>query len=93
MYPQIDSGEIRTPGKNVVRVIRNENNPYTPEEIRNKWYKMMNSHLEIDCCMTSPRFGQKNLKSKVVTRTWKGTLKNEEDLPSNWTEGKQDFSG
>ncbi|KAF8223809.1 hypothetical protein L208DRAFT_1515877 [Tricholoma matsutake] len=68
------------------RVIRNENNLFTPKEVRNQWYKMMDDHLKIDCRMTSPRFGKKSLKSKTITNTWKGTLKNKEDLPSNWTE-------
>ena len=67
------------------RVIKNDNNPYVPEEIRNRWYKMIDNRLEIDCHMTSPRFGKKGLQPKVVTDTWKGTLENEEDLPSNWT--------
>jgi hypothetical protein len=67
-------------------VIRNENVPYTEEEIRNKWYKMMDNRLEIDCRMTNLKYGNKGLKTKVVTNTWKGTLENEEDLPRNWTE-------
>jgi hypothetical protein len=24
---------------------------YTPEEIKNQWYKMIDNHLETDCCM------------------------------------------
>jgi len=67
------------------RVIRNENTPYTSEEIRNKWYKMMDERLETDCRMTMPRYGKKGLKTKVVALTWKSTLENEEDLPRNWT--------
>jgi hypothetical protein len=29
---------------------------------------------------------KKGLKPKIVIQTWKNTLKNEEDLPRNWTE-------
>ena len=47
---------------------------------------MIDNCLEIDCRMTSLRSGKKGLQPKVVTNTWKGTLENEEDLPSNWTE-------
>ncbi|KAF8219469.1 hypothetical protein L208DRAFT_1418182, partial [Tricholoma matsutake] len=46
----------------------------------------MDNCLEIDCRMTNLRFGKKSLKIKTVINTWKGTLENEEDLPSNWTE-------
>ena len=57
-----------------------------PEELKNRWYKVMDDRLEMDCRMTNLRYGKKGLKTRVVTSTWKGTLKNEEDLPSNWTE-------
>jgi hypothetical protein len=68
------------------RVIRNENTPFTPEEITNKWNKMVKTRIEIDCNMTSPKYGKKALKIKVVAQTWKGALENEEDLPSSWIE-------
>ncbi|KAF8231482.1 hypothetical protein L208DRAFT_1398821, partial [Tricholoma matsutake] len=68
------------------RVIKYENTPYIPEEISNRWHKMINARLETNCSMTNHRYEKKSLKTKVVAQTWKGTLKNEEDLPSNWTE-------
>ncbi|KAF8230546.1 hypothetical protein L208DRAFT_1215067, partial [Tricholoma matsutake] len=52
----------------------------------NRWYKTMDNRLETDCSMTSPRYGRKSLRTKAVISTWKNTLENEEDLPSNWTE-------
>ncbi|KAF8239803.1 hypothetical protein L208DRAFT_1235773 [Tricholoma matsutake] len=67
------------------RVIKHENTPYTPEEISNRWYKMMNVRLKTDCSLTSPRYGKKGLKPKIVVQTWKSTLENEEDFPRNWT--------
>ena len=68
------------------RVIRNENTPYTQEEVRNRWYKIMDNRLEIDCHMTNLRYGRRGLKTRIVANTWKGTLEKKEDLPSNWTE-------
>ena len=79
------------------RVIRNESTPYT-QEVRNKWYKIMDDRLEIDCRTsgtTNLRYGRKGQKTRIVTNTWKGTLENEEDLRSNCqlARGKRGFSG
>ena len=68
------------------RVIRNENTPYTQEEVRNRWYKIMDNRLEIDCHMTNLKYGRRGLKMRIVANTWKGILEKEEDLPRNWTE-------
>ena len=60
--------------------------PYAQEEVRNGWYKIIDDRLEIDCRMTNLRYGRRGLEIRVVTNTWKGTLEDEEDLPSNWPE-------
>ena len=68
------------------RVIKHENTPYTPEEMSNRWHKMMNIRLKTDCNLTNPQYRKKGLKPKIVVQTWESTLENEEDLPRNWTE-------
>ena len=67
------------------RVKRNENTPFTEEEIRNRWYKMLDIRLEIDCYMTKPSYDKKGMKTKIVTQMWTGTLEKEDCLPRNWT--------
>ena len=43
------------------------------------------SYATPDSKLTSPKYGKKSIRAKIVTQMWKGTLENKEDLPSNWT--------
>ncbi|KAE9387763.1 hypothetical protein BT96DRAFT_1078888 [Gymnopus androsaceus JB14] len=67
------------------RVIANEHAPFSEMEVENRWIRMMNERLEIDCQMTDGRYGKKALSKKLVMQTWKGTLKDEGTLPEDWT--------
>ncbi|KAF8918527.1 hypothetical protein CPB85DRAFT_1213633, partial [Mucidula mucida] len=58
----------------------------SPEQVKNRWKKMINKRLELDCLMTHRRFGKKALSKKKVLMTWKGSLKDEHNLPKDWTE-------
>ncbi|PBK84287.1 hypothetical protein ARMGADRAFT_1048260 [Armillaria gallica] len=68
------------------RVIQQDNIPFTPEEIRNRWMKKINRRLELDCLMTKERFGKKALRKDLVIQTWAGSILNEHQLPQDWTE-------
>ncbi|KAF8957776.1 hypothetical protein BDZ97DRAFT_1951033 [Flammula alnicola] len=67
------------------RVIQNENEATTEVEANRKLLKSINARLEMDCKMTNPKYGKKALRKDIVLDTWKGTLKNEEALPQDWT--------
>ncbi|KAF8909537.1 hypothetical protein CPB85DRAFT_1221995 [Mucidula mucida] len=68
------------------RVIQKNNAEFSPEQVKNRWKKMINKRLELDCLMTHRRFGKKALSKKKVLMTWKGLLKDEHNLPKDWTE-------
>ncbi|KAK0421829.1 hypothetical protein EV421DRAFT_2012316 [Armillaria borealis] len=68
----------------VKRVVDNESAPFTASAVEKMWLKSVNDRLELDCLMTNKRFGKKALKHEVVKKTWKGVLKDERQLPSNW---------
>ena len=57
----------------------------TEAVIFNRWTHAVNKRLTTDRALTDgKRFGKKALNEKLVKNTWKGCLKNEEDLPSDW---------
>lgn len=66
------------------RVIQDENRPISQTEVKNKWRRTMNERLDIDRRMTQSRYGKRALRTRVVLRTWKGVLLNENTLPKNW---------
>ncbi|KAJ7208430.1 hypothetical protein B0H12DRAFT_1034237, partial [Mycena haematopus] len=50
-------------------------------ELHNKWLGIINSRLKLDLLMTNEKkFGERALKLKLVARTWKGVLKDAENL-------------
>ncbi|KAE9390539.1 hypothetical protein BT96DRAFT_833264, partial [Gymnopus androsaceus JB14] len=75
------------------RVIANEGRAFIARVVTNKWVKMINERLDLDCRMTHHRYGTKALAKGLVIHTWKGTLRNEETLAEDWTKGKRGFSG
>jgi ribonuclease HI len=54
-------------------------------KITNRWLKMVNNRLAIDCAMTNTKkYGRKALISLLVRKTWKKTLQNERALAKDW---------
>jgi len=59
------------------------------EETTNRWTNAINKRLTIDRHLTNDkRFGKRALKEKQVKNTWRGCLKDEERLPTNWHRNK-----
>lgn len=46
---------------------------------------MINQRLDLDKAMTNKKFETKTIPRKIVLQTWRNTLKNEKDLPEDWT--------
>ena len=57
-----------------------ENQPFSSQEVRNRWQKTIDDRLELDCLMTSPKYEKKALSKDIVLETWKGVLHEEEEL-------------
>lgn len=68
----------------VKRVVDNESTPFSAATVERAWLRAINDRLELDCLMTNERFGKRALKQNIVKSTWKGVLRAEEQLPSNW---------
>ncbi|CAK5263304.1 unnamed protein product [Mycena citricolor] len=67
------------------RVIQEKGNASVPE-VENRWRRAINTRLLIDCKMTNEkRYGKKAIKPSLVKKTWAKTLKNEVNLPEDWT--------
>ncbi len=66
-------------------VVENENAPFPADVVVKTWLKAINDRLEMDCLMMNSSFRKKALKHSIVKSTWTGTLKNEAQLPSDWT--------
>ena len=66
----------------------------THNEIHSRWLKNINTHLVLDCLMTSSqKYGGKAIKEQIILQTWSGTLKGEEHLPKCSTKQAWRFSG
>ncbi|KAK0434490.1 hypothetical protein EV421DRAFT_1717561 [Armillaria borealis] len=65
---------------------REENAPFSLEQICNRWRSKIKKRLELDCLMTRNRFGKKALHKDLVIKTWSGSILNEHQLPQDWTE-------
>ena len=61
-----------------------ENQPFTSQEICNRWHKTINDRLELDHLMISPKFEKKATSKVLVLETWKDTLHEEDKLPDDW---------
>jgi len=54
-------------------------------ETTSRWTNAINKRLTTDRHLTNvTRFGKRALNEKLIKRTWKGCLKDEEFLPDNW---------
>jgi hypothetical protein len=57
---------------------------------RNRWTAAMNARLTLDCKMTNRiKYQGRSIALQVVRKTWKGVLKDEEELPQGWESGKK----
>ncbi|KAJ6618920.1 hypothetical protein B0H10DRAFT_1794488 [Mycena sp. CBHHK59/15] len=68
-------------------VIRKQGTSLSANEIHNKWLYNINLHLSYDCLLTNhAKYGKQNaIKSALVLQTWCCKLKDEHELPDNWT--------
>ncbi|KAJ7046841.1 hypothetical protein C8F04DRAFT_937485 [Mycena alexandri] len=67
------------------RVIQ-EKPPASLDEIHNRWLRTMNIRLKLDCALTNAvKYGTRALKKSLVLKTWVKVLKNEVNLPKDWT--------
>lgn len=66
------------------RVCELENQPFSSQEVCNRWHKTINDRLELDSLMTSPKYEKKALSKDLVLETWKGVLHEEDKLPDDW---------
>ncbi|KAJ6487897.1 hypothetical protein C8R45DRAFT_1053476 [Mycena sanguinolenta] len=58
----------------------------TTSEIRNRWTHALNMRIAIDClCINKAKYGTRALKKSLVLKTWAGTLRDEDRLPTDWT--------
>ncbi|KAK0484920.1 hypothetical protein IW261DRAFT_1330832 [Armillaria novae-zelandiae] len=69
------------------RVIQREGNGSTSErEIRNRFLYAMNERLQMDLAALKKKKARKRgISTETVLKTWKGVIKNEGDLPEDWT--------
>lgn len=74
----------------VIGGAENPNRPQaTPQEVGARWLQTINERLRTDCLMTNTsKYGKKALNKTLVERTWEGTLRNEDNLPPDWSRGK-----
>ncbi|EPS94243.1 hypothetical protein FOMPIDRAFT_1134737 [Fomitopsis schrenkii] len=58
---------------------------HTADSVTTRWLAAMNSRLRQDQIGTSSRYGRLALKKNIVLSTWRGTIKDERELPADWT--------
>ncbi len=68
----------------VKRMVDNADVPFSVSMVENTWLRAINDRIELDCLMTNKRFSKRALKHGIVKSTWKGVLREEEQLPNNW---------
>lgn len=68
------------------RIDRVEKEPPTHpiSEIDRRWTAAINSRLALDCEMTRAKYGHGTLAIDVVQNTWRGLLRDEQNLPPRW---------
>ncbi|KAK7455150.1 hypothetical protein VKT23_011021 [Stygiomarasmius scandens] len=67
------------------RVIANDNQPFSEREVKNRWIAMLNERLELDCRMSNKKYETKAIPKRLVQKTWRGLLFDEQNLPDDWT--------
>lgn len=54
-------------------------------ETHNRWVRAINTRLELDIAMTNKKFERSGaIPRRRVLQTWRGVLKDEKSLPSDW---------
>ncbi|KAJ7695903.1 hypothetical protein B0H17DRAFT_1131106 [Mycena rosella] len=67
------------------RVI-NKEPPASARAIHNRWLKLINNRLRLDRAVTNEhKYRKKTVKKNLVLKMWCKVLKNEDDLPKDWT--------
>jgi hypothetical protein len=62
-----------------------QKDPASLPEIRNRWLKIINNRLALDCAMTDKfKYERKALQMSLVKATWKKKLKGERTLAKDW---------
>ncbi|KAJ7711868.1 hypothetical protein DFH07DRAFT_763428 [Mycena maculata] len=66
------------------RVINNKDEP-SEREIKNRWLRIVNNRIALDCALTdSAKYGHRGLQKSVVCKTWSKVLLDEDRLPEDW---------
>ncbi|KAJ3884247.1 hypothetical protein GG344DRAFT_29707, partial [Lentinula edodes] len=53
-------------------------------EIQNRWTKMINNQLKMDCQMAHKRYEIKALPRGLIIQTWRGVIHDKKNLPTDW---------
>ncbi|KAJ7699538.1 hypothetical protein B0H17DRAFT_884349, partial [Mycena rosella] len=52
-----------------------EKDPASNQETKNRWLKLMNNRLELDCLATNEvKYGRKSIEKGLVKKTWRKVL-------------------
>lgn len=73
------------------RTIQRSNTPedwHSEREIEHRWRNVINTRLKLDRVMCDKTYGSRSISQHQVLETWRGTLQNEAELPSNWLYSK-----
>ncbi|KZP26706.1 hypothetical protein FIBSPDRAFT_732057 [Athelia psychrophila] len=57
----------------------------TRNEIHNKWVRAINNRLTLDIVMTHDKYETNTIPWRKILQTWRRTLHNKKNLPSDWT--------
>ena len=70
----------------VLRIERvyKDSQEHSKEEIRARWVSRLNEKLRLDRAATHDKLKEIKTDKDLVLSTWKGSLKNEKDLPEDW---------
>ncbi|KIK67644.1 hypothetical protein GYMLUDRAFT_155378 [Collybiopsis luxurians FD-317 M1] len=64
-----------------------EKDQFTPQEVERRWKKTIESRLELDCLLTSPKFRERGFTKGTIEKTWREVLIDKDNLPEDWYGG------
>lgn len=70
--------------RRVIDLGSNEDLWQTNVQIGRAWRSQLEHRLILDQAMSHRKYEKKAINKETVLRTWRGLLKNEEDLPDDW---------
>ncbi|KAJ7758994.1 hypothetical protein DFH07DRAFT_940193 [Mycena maculata] len=71
--------------RSIERVVRARFEMCSEREIRNRWLRIVNNRIALDCALTeSAKYGHRSLKKSIVCKTWSKVLLDEDRLPDDW---------